>query len=31
MKLGLYRQPVINFQGPKPKGQAGETCQNFNL
>ena len=23
MELGLYRQPIINFKGPKSKRQAG--------
>ena len=32
MELGLYRQPIIDFQGPKSKGTSrGNVCENFSL
>ena len=31
MELGLYRQPVINFQGHKPRRQAGECRSKFQF
>ena len=29
MELGLYRQPDINFQGPKSKGTSREGMSKF--
>ena len=31
MELGLYRQPVINFQGHKPRRQASECRSKFQF
>ena len=32
MKLGLYRQTIIDFQGPKSKkASRGNVCENFSL